>query len=239
LVKYVSDKTGRFSLRPHYEANELDLECEKIVTAFLRKINGSATPHISTNDLTKLIEHEADELDLYADLSEYGPNVEGVTEFRLGRKPIVKIDKKLAEAENRQNRLRTTLCHEYGHVHFHAYLWELEPPKADVLIRDPTRNRIISKSESMLAAPQKDWLEWQAGYVSGAILMPLTHVRRLVRAYQQTHNIIENINSDSEHGRAMIRALMDAFEVSEDAARVRLTKLNFIRYRASQPSLFG
>ena len=50
--------------------------------------------------------------------------MEGLTEFRLGQKPSVKISALLAEDEGRKNRLRTTLTHEYGHVHFHAYLWE-------------------------------------------------------------------------------------------------------------------
>jgi hypothetical protein len=32
MVKYVPDRTGRFSQRPHYEPKELDRECENIRT---------------------------------------------------------------------------------------------------------------------------------------------------------------------------------------------------------------
>ncbi len=37
MVKMVPDKTRRFAERPHYSAEDLDRECERIVAAFLRK----------------------------------------------------------------------------------------------------------------------------------------------------------------------------------------------------------
>ena len=43
--------------------------------------------------------------------------VEGVTEFQVGKKPRVLINRQLSEGRNMENRLRTTLAHEYGHVH--------------------------------------------------------------------------------------------------------------------------
>jgi hypothetical protein len=68
-----------------------------------------------------------------ANLSEYGGDVEGVTEFRPNRKPGVRIVRKLAYDERRENRYRTTLTHEYGHEHFHGYLFELELRSGDLL----------------------------------------------------------------------------------------------------------
>lgn len=64
---------------------ELDKECERLVTAFLRRLRGKAKYPISTDDLKTLIEEDARDLDQYADLSGYGLDVEGVTEFELGR----------------------------------------------------------------------------------------------------------------------------------------------------------
>lgn len=66
MVKYVPDRTGRFSQRPHYEPNELDRECENIINGFLRDLYGEARFPVTTDDLTKLIERDADDLDLYA-----------------------------------------------------------------------------------------------------------------------------------------------------------------------------
>src|ERR1700724_505347 len=79
MVKYVPDRTGRFSQRPHYEPKELDRECENIIAGFLKERHGAAKYPVSTDDLTVLIERDTESLDLFADLSSYGPKVEGLT----------------------------------------------------------------------------------------------------------------------------------------------------------------
>jgi hypothetical protein len=156
-VKYVRDTTGRLPQRPHYEPSELDRECETIIFSFLRKLHGQIEFPVNTDDLTKLIEKDVEDLDLYADLSEFGPNVEGLTEFRRYGRPIVKINRDLMEARNRQNRLRTTLTHEYGHVHFHSCLWESEPAVEDLLRSKDLAFKIICKRDTIINAPKTDW----------------------------------------------------------------------------------
>src|ERR1700738_3486033 len=121
------DTTGRFSLRPHYNPRELDRACEQLLTEFYRPRLGAIPVPIATDDLTQLIESRVSDFDPGADLSGYGGDVEGVTEFRRGTKPRVRISSDLAYDERRENRYRTTLTHEYGHVEFHAYLFEIEP----------------------------------------------------------------------------------------------------------------
>ena len=172
MVKYVPDRTGRFSQRPHYEPKELDRECENIIAGFLKERHGATKYPVSTDDLTVLIERDTEFLDQFVDLSSYGCNVEGLTHFQPGRKPCVRISASLAGDENRQNRLRTTLAHEYGHVRFHAYLWDLEPPGPDLLKSNPNASMQICYRDNILDAAQTDWMEWQAGYVCGALLMP-------------------------------------------------------------------
>src|SRR5208282_4225053 len=120
MVKYVRDNTGRFSERPYYKFEELDRECEDIITRFLKERHGKVEYPVTTEDLTLLIESDTNDFDPYADLSGYGSDVEGLTEFRPGGKPNVKIAERLSNDERRENRLRTTLTHEYGHVRFHA-----------------------------------------------------------------------------------------------------------------------
>jgi hypothetical protein len=92
-MKLVRDTTGRFALRPHYEPSELDRESERIVFSFLQARHGSIEFPLSTDDLTVLIEQHADSLDMYADLSHYGEDVEGVTEFHADHDPKVSIPK--------------------------------------------------------------------------------------------------------------------------------------------------
>jgi hypothetical protein len=237
-VRYVPDKTGRFSQRPHYKPNELDRECENIIAGFLKERHGVVSYPVSTDDLTVLIERDTESLDQYADLSGYGPNVEGLTHFQPGRKPIVRISKRLAEDEYRQNRLRTTLAHEYGHVRFHAYLWELEPPAPDLLRRNPNAAMQICYRDNILDAAQTDWMEWQAGYVCGALLMPATNVRQLVRPYIESHGLFGVVGQRDSHGLALIEAVKTGFDVSADAARIRLLKLGILGLASAGPSLF-
>jgi hypothetical protein len=239
VVKYVRDKTGRFSQRPHYKPEEIDRECEHVISAFLKDVNGNADFPVSTDDLTRLIERDTDDLDLYADLSMYSPDVEGLTEFRPGGKPHVKISARLAEDDRRQNRLRTTLTHEYGHVHFHAYLWETEPPGPDLLRQNPNANKQICKRDTILDARQTDWMEWQAGYVCGALLMPVSWVRRLVGGYLESHDLYGAVGRTDSHGRALIEAVVKKFDVSADAARIRLLKLGILGESSAGPSLFS
>jgi hypothetical protein len=239
VVKYIRDNTGRFSQRPHYRPEELDRECEQIISSFLKARHGDATYPVSTEDLTRLIERDTEDLDLYADLSVYGPDVEGLTEFQPGTKPRVKISARLAEDERRQNRLRTTLTHEYGHVRFHAYLWEIEPPGPDLLRHKPNANKQICKRDNILDAAQTDWMEWQAGYVCGALLMPASRVRLLAGQYLESHGLYGVVGRTASHGKALIEAVVRQFDVSADAARIRLMKLGILGESSAGPSLFS
>lgn len=238
MVQYVPDRTGRFSHRPHYKPEELDRECESIISGFLRARYGEAHFPVSTDDLTLLIEQDADDLDMYADLSEFGPDAEGVTEFYPSHKPVVRIAEHLSTAEHRENRLRTTLTHEYGHVRFHAYLWELEPPQRDLLRMNPNANKQVCKRDDMLNASQYDWMEWQAGYICGALLMPVTHVQRIAAAYQVEHCLYGPVDPASDHAGRLIEQIQSGFQVSGEAARVRLAKLGFIGDVAPTMALF-
>jgi len=71
---------------------------------------------IPTDDIIRMIEAEAEDLELYADLSE---NVDGYTDYFTDRNPDVKISERLASSRY-ENRLRMTLSHEYGQVRFTA-----------------------------------------------------------------------------------------------------------------------
>ena len=235
-MKYVKDKTGRFGERPHYEPHELDQECEKIIVDFLRSKYGEVRLPIDTEDLKVLIERDTAELDCYADLSEYGPDVEGVTEFRPGKKPIVRISKALTEDERYENRLRTTLTHEYGHVHFHSYLFTLNQEQG-LLFQGAGTQLLISKRENIIDAPQSDWMEWQAGYACGAMLMPISNIRKISSDFVQTHNHFGPISPQGSKGREIIELVSRTFRVSSDAARVRLSKLNILGTERGQ-SLF-
>jgi hypothetical protein len=182
-MKWVPDRSGRFPERPHYAPNELDAECERLMIEFLLARHGRAEFPIATDDLTVLIESAVADLDMYADLSAEHREVEGLTEFRPGLKPRVRISAALACAPRLENRFRTTLTHEFGHVHFHRFLFDL-PSWRDLLFPVPDRPQMNTcKRETIVGAKPNDWMEWQAGYACGALLMPGGALRRAVQAF--------------------------------------------------------
>src|SRR5436309_11842949 len=108
-MRYVRDTTHRFHQRPHYEMGELDEECEHIITSFMQEQHGRLILPIPTDDLTKLIERDASDLDLYADLTSEGADVEGITYFLPAQKPMVRISIRLSSECQPEHCLRTTL----------------------------------------------------------------------------------------------------------------------------------
>lgn len=178
-MRLAPDPTGRFARRPFYEMTELDTACELLVEGLLLSLHGKVTYPISTDDITKLIERHVEDLDLYADLSSmYGDGVEGVTEFRPDGKPTVRIIAMLADDERRENRLRTTLAHEFGHVHFHSWLFDTQGHTGQLFVDEPRPKAAqVCRRETIVDAPMVDWMEWQAGHISGALLMPVTAIR--------------------------------------------------------------
>ncbi len=240
-MKWVPDRSGRFPRRPHYAPDELDRECEEIVTTFLRATRHRVAYPISTNDLTILIERETDDLDLYADLSREGEDVEGLTDFYRGRKPTVRIARALVEEPRRENRLRTTLTHELGHVKFHDFLWSFEQPPPLPLFGDLLGSPSPfprCKRETMADASTIDWMEWQAGYVSGALLMPITALERVVGGLLDELDLVGPFSTRTPAGQELLRRVQATFQVSADAARVRLLKRGHLIERDPPPALF-
>lgn len=236
-MRYVKDLTGRFAQRPHYEPAELDRECERLLKAFF---DGPIPVPIETDSLAKLIERDTSDFDPGANLSRYGADVEGVTEFLSGRKPKVRIVAELAYDEVRQNRYRTTLTHEYGHVHFHAPLFAAEPAAGDLFSSAPAKaGEQICRRDSILNARKTDWMEWQAGYVCGALLMPVTALRRTVTTYQEAHKLFGPIVERTAHAASLIDAIRREFQVSAEAARIRLIQLSHLQLHGQGRSLFA
>jgi hypothetical protein len=220
------DYTGRFPRRPHWEIDELEQRCEAVMEPFLKARYGQAPARVPTDALTVLIEREAEELDLHAVLTanRAEEEIHGVTWFFPGAKPKVQINRALRREFRRANRYRTTLAHEYGHLLLHAWLYqyfarELQP-------RGPLRcySRTVQVSLERLT----DWMEWQAGYISTALLMPRRRVRLVTAAFAQERGAHPPLEAESLDAQALSKRLTDLFDVSREAARVRLLKLGYL-----------
>jgi len=219
------DDKGRFHRRPFYKAEELDAECEALLAEFRRSTGRRFDVAIDTDDITVMIERHVGDLDVYADLSEDGHEVEGVTLFAAQRKPDVAIAERLTSDDRRSNRFRTTLAHELGHVILHDPLYQEKLAMGD-LFAAVTEERLICKRDTMVDAPMADWMEWQACYFSGALLMPKRAMVDLAKEHGDGINGAPRFGTDK--GADLVAAAMERFIVSHDAARVRLSVLRLL-----------
>ena len=217
-MKLLRDPLGRPIPRIYFKTEVLDERCERKIEDFMDQHCGGFKLPIPTDDLIRMIEMEAEDLDMYADLPE---EEDGHTDFFADRKPRVMIAKRLSDPRY-ENRLRMTLCHEYGHVWFHAPLWR--KPGVD----HPTDPRWTCHRDRIVDAPQTDWMEFQAAYIGGALLMPRSDVQLWAGEIAMREAKRPPVFAGSDLGRAMIERLIRRCRVSEEAARVRLLRLGLL-----------
>jgi hypothetical protein len=219
-MKMIPDPTGRFPERPHYEIEELEQECERIMESFLLSRYGQYSIPVPTEALVELLERETTEVNLYCDLSAEGEEVHGVTEFFPGQKPNVSIARELSYQHWREHRKRSTLPHEYGHVHWHTWLF-------DRYCNRHERHKCL-RAQIVLASGEIDWMEWQAGYISGAMLMPRSRMQLHVAAFRAERGVEGRLDEESIEGQLLIQRTSELFKVSPEAARVRLRQLGYL-----------
>jgi hypothetical protein len=208
-VRWVGDVTGRFAQRPHYTSDDLETIAADL-RAELRTLRPPGERALSVDDLSVLLESRAGDVDLYA--SDLPAGIDGVTEFIASQRPRVRIAESLSAQRRFAARLRTTLAHELGHIVLHDFLMWLEAP---------TR---MQQCGTRQIAPVNDWMEWQANYLAGALLIPMARVK-------------DELGSPvgewtrSSRGRALVQETQRAFEVSAPAASVRLLQLGYLSAR--------
>jgi hypothetical protein len=219
-MKMIPDRTGRFPERPFYEIEELEEDCERIMESFLMSRYGQYSIPVPTYGLVELLDRETAKLNLYCDLSEEGEEVHGVTEFFPGEKPHVSIARELSFQHWREHRKRNTLTHEYGHVHWHAWLF-------DRYWKHQERHKCL-RAQIALAGADLDWMEWLARYVSGAMLMPRSRVQLQVGAFRAERCVKGRLDEESIEGQLLIQRTSELFHVSPESASVHLRQLDYL-----------
>ncbi|MEH3147567.1 MAG: ImmA/IrrE family metallo-endopeptidase [Methylobacterium frigidaeris] len=237
MVSWVVDRTGRFGKRPYYREKDLDRACEVIVRRLLQDKVGRVRFPLTTDELCVLVEQHVSDLDVYADLTDDGFDVEGVTNFSVGVRPEIKVSQTLSASDTRENRYRTTLAHELGHAVFHDEVFQLRFAAGDLFV-ERGGARVVCKRETMLDAPQVDWMEWQASYASGAFLMPREALTELLRPLVVASGKLTPFRIGTGLSDQLIAAVSDAFAVSREAAKVRLIKLNYLSDKPVTATLF-
>jgi hypothetical protein len=97
------------------------------------------------------------------------------------------------------------------------------------------RRRWIEQGEILRCLPNGvltlaagfDWMEWQASYAGGALLMPRTWLHLTVLRYFRGRREIYQVPNDSPQARDLYQLVSEAFFVSDGAARGRLSQLGY------------
>lgn len=221
-MKVLSDPLGRPIDRHYFKIEVIDQRCEQKIAEFMDQYCGGFRLPIPSSAIIKMIMADA-QLELHADLPE---GVDGYTDYFTDRKPIVKISKRLS-ASRLENRFRFTLCHEYGHVWIHAPLWRKSKEKPT----GPALRCWTCYRATIETAPEKDWMEWQADQIGGALLMARSYVMEWAAEIAMRERMNPPLHVDSDLARAVIERLKRRCQVSEQAARMRLLRLGLVTRR--------
>jgi hypothetical protein len=232
-----------------YESDEI----EQIASDELRRAGLLPSRNDPVVDLERFIEeHLGCELDQYAQLPD---DVLGMTEFPVNHRPLVSISASLTEACDDEQpapgslgRWRATLAHEASHVFLHRYLFDLalEPMQPmsgpgrqamrehgsspDRLMRCLHRDVVPSNGtdwNAMRRAPR--WHEVQANRGMAALLMPRNVFRRLALRAMQDNGVQAGTSIAAGAADPVITEVAATFEVSKQAAGIRLTTEQLLR----------
>ena len=151
------------------------------------------------------------------------------------------IDSSLLEKDQKR-RGRFTLGHESGHWIFHRKKYWVNPDQLSLFDTGKMEPVVKCKTANVESIAQKsrfntddDWMEWQADYMSSALLMPKVTFAMAVQELFKQAGIQEGYY---ERGRSVDldfwageipRILADIFDVSFQAAAIRLKTLRFVR----------
>lgn len=159
------------------------------------------------------------------------PGVLGYTVF--GEPVRVSIDRRLTDRATVDGatagdigRWRATLAHEAAHILLHGSLFAV-----DAGGRVPRSFARCSGATIERATEPKDWREIQANLGMAALLMPASvfdaMLTRLLLA--ETKPPIPPVPTDSRLGRIVVDTVVDAFQVSRQAAGIRCVGRGFLR----------
>lgn len=224
MIRWLADPTRRFSRRPHYSQDEIELMCEDLIASYFEVRKRPRELPLTTSTLSKILEQHAEHCDFSRDLSPFGDDVEGLTRFRQDRKPVVYISAKIRETKYSRRR-RMTMAHELGHVRLHDVLFQDSP--AMELFADLNESTPTYCKRSTIARGG-DWMEWQASYAAGAILMPSAQLRAVLDEESARLGVVGVLQHDDVRSYLLANTVCAAFDVSGEAARVRLLQKGYI-----------
>lgn len=134
-----------------------------------------------------------------------------------------------------------TIAHEIGHWLFHKVYFARHMSDGQQVARVSDMDTSIEGREGFTLQTDHDWMEHQANYFSGAILMPESAFRKAVENPAiQRFLFITHARSDVDvRDRKLAKQLAHVFQVSEEAARLRMKELNISMGPGMSSAEFG
>jgi hypothetical protein len=174
----------------------------------------------------------------------------GQTDFRIGDRPLVKINADLTGAAlddddsplGLQGRWRATVAHEGCHVILHRCLFNLNASQGSLFDSDeqaesqPMRLQRCLKRDVAYARAVSDWREVQANQGMAALLMPKPVFLAACRSEFATLGV-ERINQRTALADTLARKMAELFQVSRQAAAIRLGTLKVLAVPGQQEIL--
>lgn len=139
-------------------------------------------------------------------------------------KGSILVDKDVVFKQN-VGSYNNTVIHECVHWELHKVFHEVK------MVLDKDHSQVSSWTEENLADSSMwtslDWMEWQANGIAPRILMPKVQTRIKIRELFQTLTLVNPDISRSELVQEVVDNLATFFEVSRQAAKIRMIDLGF------------
>jgi hypothetical protein len=174
----------------------------------------------------------------------------GQTDFRIGDRPLVMINSDLTGAAvddddsplGLQGRWRATVAHEGCHVILHRCIFNLNASQGSLFDVDepaeapPMRLQRCLKRDVAYARMASDWRELQANQGMAAMLMPRPVFVAACRA-EFARLGVERIDQRTPLADTLARRMAELFQVSRQAAAIRLGTLKVLSVPGQQKIL--
>jgi Zn-dependent peptidase ImmA (M78 family) len=175
-------------------------------------------------------------LDQHANLEK---DILGVTTFLIGKQPKVEINQDLTDAidNGEENvsilgRWRATLAHEGAHIVLHRPLFQISENQGNLFseVNSLSSKEVIIKCFKKnvgFSRGQVDWREYQANKGMAAVLMPQGLVKKLAK-YELGPGHDKLVEDYTREAVSLIESISDLFQVSRQAAEIRLKDVGII-----------
>lgn len=153
------------------------------------------------------------------------------------------IDNALLDGDNQNGRCRFTFAHEPGHWLFHRHMYTVNIDQLSLFDLDQDKQKVCHKClkkhvghmvKRDYFSTDEDWQEWQADYFAAAFLMPKSTFCQATEYYMSklkvTRQSLDDLPTEEVlHPFTQILIwLSETFEVSKQAAALRMYKLGYI-----------